>query len=109
MHKTLLVFLWLLNGCAATPVHYRVAPDAILDTGSERTSITWNPGGEPVGYVRVTSVDGVSNRPLYPIPLDYAGCKVTLVASVRKHQPPLSRVLLGRDFIRACALTVTAH
>lgn len=98
---------WVASDHAREVVPYQVNQGVILDTGADRTSITFMPeGAEVIKYVRVRSAAGVETRPVVKWTADYYGCAQDLEVSVRNKAEGLADVLLGRDFIDACNFKV---
>ena len=102
-----LIASWAASTHHQEIVPYDVAPGVILDTGADRTSITFMPAGaEIIKYVDVRSAGGVDRRPVVKWTADYYGCAQDLEVSVRGKANGLADVLLGRDFIDACNFKV---
>lgn len=98
---------WAASSHVQEIVPYEIKPGVILDTGADRTSITFMPAGaEVIKYVQVRSAAGVESRPVVKWTADYYGCAQDLEVSVRNKSSGLADVLLGRDFIEACNFKV---
>lgn len=117
MKPFVIALLALLVGCAPHPyktLHYRVDAHTIIDTGATITSLNpytaeYEVLHDPKRTIKVITGGGIVERKVQYVRLKYAGCDVSVLATIKADGEPLVDSLLGRDWIERCNVLVEVY